>query len=99
VGENPNEQSFQTSVVIYERPSESHSMMFPLLLLVVEGGGVLFLFYQVSAKCVVPISFKKPKLYNEVSPSFPLRFQLAWINRKSATNKEEKMNSSTSDVK
>lgn len=37
-------------------------------------------------------------LYSEVSPSFALRFKLPWINWKSATNKEKKINSSTSDV-
>lgn len=64
-----------------------------------KGGRVLFLFYQVSTKCVVPISFKKKKINSEISPSFPLRFKLACIKWKSAANKGEKMNSSMSDVK
>lgn len=39
------------------------------------------------------------KRNSEIPPSFPLRLKLAWINWNSATNKEEKMSSYTSDVK
>lgn len=45
------------------------------------------------------MSFKKKTLNSEISPSFPLRQKLACINWNSATNKDEKMNSFTSDVK
>lgn len=79
---------------------QNHSLQcLPSLLLIMKGGRVLLLFYQVSTKCVVPISFKKKKTNSEISPSFPLRFKLACVKWKSAANKGEKMNSSMSDVK
>lgn len=87
-------------MAIYKHPSKLLFIIFIFVVACREGGGrVLFLFYQVSTKCVAPISLKKKKLSSEISPSFPFRFKVAWINWKSATNKEEKMNSSTTGVK
>lgn len=58
-------------------------------MLVMKGGRLLFLYYQVFTMIVVPMSFKKKKLNCEISPSFPLRLKLAQINWNSATNKED----------
>lgn len=87
-----NQQSFHRRdhcKVIYKCPSNSLFIMFHSLMLVMKGGRLLFLYYQVFTMIVVPMSFKKKKLNCEISPSFPLRLKLAQINWNSATNKED----------
>lgn len=85
-------------MVIHKCPSNSLFLMFHFFDACCEGRQtfipVLPSFHK---ECC--LSFKKKNLNSEISPSFPLRLKLAWINWTSAVNKEEKMNSFTLDVK